>query len=190
VAGRYGAGLSESCGGWPGGRGAPRLGFGGHAGPPTATQLGKAAARGVRGRPILSSEPARGPPLLAGRAPVMETAVGRAGGENRAAALDRTGAFAHDACARRVGRRPPRPCFARRAYRARGGRPPPYRRPIRGHSSTGAQACTYLVPAHYAADFGAAAGSDANLLRGGRSEAEAGVRAVRRVGAGAALVPC
>jgi hypothetical protein len=50
VAGQYGTGLSESCG-WPGGRGAPRLGFGGH-GAPTATQGGATAvARGVRGRP-------------------------------------------------------------------------------------------------------------------------------------------
>ncbi len=40
----------------------------------------KAAASGVRGRPILT-EP--GPPLLAGRA-LVETAAGRAGGESRA----------------------------------------------------------------------------------------------------------
>jgi hypothetical protein len=46
----------------------------------------KAAARGVRGRPILS-EP--GPPLLAGRA-LVEIAAGRAGGEKPSGACQTT----------------------------------------------------------------------------------------------------
>jgi hypothetical protein len=44
--------------------------------------------------------------------------------------------------AQRVGRRPPRPCLARRAYRTRPG---PFPMPLTGRFSTGAQASSYLA---------------------------------------------
>ena len=44
--------------------------------------------------------------------------------------------------AQRVGQRPPRPCFARRAYRTGQG---PFPLPLTGRFSTGAQACSYLT---------------------------------------------
>jgi len=45
-------------------------------------------------------------------------------------------------CARRVGRHPPRPSLAKRAYRAGRG---PFPSPLTGRFSTGAQACSYLL---------------------------------------------
>ncbi len=71
-------------------------------------------------------------------------------------------------CAWRVGHRPPRPCFARRAYRTEQG---PFPLPLTGRFSTGAQACTYL-------SSGGVACPAPLFRRGGALRLRARVRAV------------
>ena len=129
-AGRGGAGLSESCG-WPDRAVAPPgWASEGEHGPPTATQLELEGGGPWSPRAPRLNRDKPGPPLLAGRA-LVETAAGSAGGESRAVPAKRrpagrpgsdqcVGTASAHACARRVGpgRRFPRLCYARRAYRA------------------------------------------------------------------------
>jgi hypothetical protein len=115
-----GAAVGAPLGEWRGGtvQGSPSRAAGraavappGWASGDTDSQLPlKAAARGVRGRPILT-EP--GPPLLAGRA-LVETAAGRAGDESRAVPAKR----------RPAGRPGPDRCIRACVCSARGATPP------------------------------------------------------------------
>jgi hypothetical protein len=120
-AGRGGAGLSESCG-WPDRAVAPPgWASEGEHGPPTATQGGGPWSPRA---PRLNINRARrywpGEPWWKPQRAVPGVKVERyLPSDGPRAALGRTSASAH-ACARRVGpgRRFPRLCYARRAYRA------------------------------------------------------------------------
>jgi hypothetical protein len=189
-----GAAVGAPLGEWLGGTvlGSPSLAAGraavappGWASGDTGRQLPlKATSRGVRGRPILT-EP--GTPLLAGRA-LLETRAGRARGESRAVPVNQ----------QPMGRPGSERCIRACVCSARGAAPPtpaallcqaclgPGGPPYDSCSGTVLSRVRKLARTWFPLT---SAWSDANLLRGRRSEAEAGVRAVRRGGAGA-LVPC